>query len=336
MSFDLDALRAAVAAHGRVARVVIAGAAGSVPRGPGTAMLVWRDGQSGTIGGGALEYQAVDRARQTLTSGDRFDKVPLGPGLGQCCGGAVQMLTEIWDAARLATVTGEVHARPLPGSGPEMPLKLAGQLRAARAGHRPVETAMVQGWFVEPVRLSAQPLWVWGAGHVGRAIVATISPLPDFAITWVDSAPARFPDTVPSGVTALPAPDMSAAMRLAPAKAHHLILTYSHEIDLALCHGALNRDFRFCGLIGSATKWTRFRKRLQQLGHSDACISRITCPIGEPGLGKHPQAIAVGVATSLIRGAARADLHQKSDRDLRHRTGGSDMILTVQRREDVT
>ena len=322
MSLDLNALRAAVAAHGRVARIVIAGAAGSVPRGTGTAMLVWTDGQSGTIGGGALEFQAVDRAQQALGGGDRFDKVPLGPGLGQCCGGAVQLLTEIWDAARLEAVTGDHLARPLPGSSPDMPLKLAGQLRAARAGHRPVETATVQGWFIEPVQPEAQPLWIWGAGHVGRAIVATLAPLPDFAITWIDSAPDRFPEDIPQGVTALPAPDMPAAMRLAPVDARHLILTYSHEIDLALCHGALAHGFGFCGLIGSATKWIRFRKRLQQLGHPDARISRITCPIGDPNLGKHPQAIAVGVAASLIRNATRADLHQDTDRDLRHHSGG--------------
>ncbi|TBX15430.1 xanthine dehydrogenase accessory protein XdhC [Nioella sediminis] len=322
MSLDLNALRAAVAAHGRVARVVIAGCAGSVPRETGTAMLVWADGQSGTIGGGALEFQAVDRARQALTGADRFDKVPLGPGLGQCCGGAVQLLTEVWDDARLATVTGDAHARPLPGTTTEMPLKLAGQLRAARAGHRPVESALVQGWFVEPIRAAATPLWVWGAGHVGRAIVATLSPLPDFAITWIDSAPDRFPNEIPHGVTALPAPDMPAALRLAPPDAHHLILTYSHEIDLALCHNALTRGFRFCGLIGSATKWTRFRKRLQQLGHSDAQISRITCPIGDPSLGKHPQAIAVGVAASLIRDAARDGTIQNTDRNQRHHSGG--------------
>ena len=70
MSFDLDALRAAVAAHGRVARVVIAGSAGSVPRGTGTAMLVWSDGQSGTIGGGALEFQGHFRGRAGQGAGD--------------------------------------------------------------------------------------------------------------------------------------------------------------------------------------------------------------------------------------------------------------------------
>ena len=136
---------------------------------------------------------------------------------------------------------------------------------------------------MEPVGPAAAPLWVWGAGHVGRAIVATLAPLPDIAITWVDSAPDRFPDTIPQGRHRPARPRH--ARRHAPRAedARHLILTYSHEIDLALCHAALGHGFAGCGLIGSATKWARFRTRLRQLGHQDAQISRIACPIGDPG-----------------------------------------------------
>lgn len=322
MSLCPDTLCAAIRAHGPVARVVVAATAGSVPREAGASMLVWACGQSGTIGGGALEYQAVARARAALARGDRFDKVPLGPGLGQCCGGAVQLLTEVWDTDRLDRVTGATHARPLPGTTGDMPLKLAATLKAARAGHRPLRPAIVEGWFVEPVRRAAAPLWVWGAGHVGRAIVATLAPLPDFAITWVDSAPDRFPDTIQEGVTALPAPDMQAAMRHAPQDARHLILTYSHEIDLALCHAALAHGFAGCGLIGSATKWARFRSRLRQLGHHDAQISRIACPIGDTRLGKHPQAIAVGVAAGLLKEVARAMPQKEPDRTQSRQSGG--------------
>ncbi|WP_071672449.1 xanthine dehydrogenase accessory protein XdhC [Nioella nitratireducens] len=322
MSLDRDSLADAILAHGRVARVVVVATAGSVPRSAGTAMLVWKTGQSGTIGGGALEFQAVARARAALAGGDRFDKVPLGPGLGQCCGGAVQLLTEVWDADRLSQVTGEAIARPLPGTPGEMPLKLAAAMKAARAGHQPVTPRLVQGWVVEPVRSATTPLWVWGGGHVGRAIVATLAPLPDLRITWIDSAPDRFPNDIPERVVALPAPDMAAAMRLAPADARHLILTYSHEIDLALCHAALAHGFKDCGLIGSATKWARFRTRLRQLGHGDAQISRIACPIGDTSLGKHPQAIAVGVAAGLLKDAAGKASHQEPDCTRVRHSGG--------------
>jgi xanthine dehydrogenase accessory factor len=81
----------------------------------------------------------------------------------------------------------------------------------------------------------------------------------------------------------------------------HLVLTFSHALDLELCHRLLNRGFRSCGLIGSATKWGRFRSRLRALGHEAAEIGQIRCPIGDPSLGKHPQAIAVGVVAEMLR-----------------------------------
>ena len=111
--FDLGSLREALAVHGRVARVVVAGVEGSAPREVGAAMLVWEDGQSGTIGGGALEWQAVLRARELLAGGGvRVDRAALGPSLGQCCGGAVTLVSEVWDAVP----EGPVVARSLDGS----------------------------------------------------------------------------------------------------------------------------------------------------------------------------------------------------------------------------
>jgi len=297
--FDLAALRSAVAIHDRVARVVVAATAGSAPREVGAAMLVWACGQSGTIGGGALEWQAAARARAAMTMGDRLDRVPLWPDLGQCCGGAVTLLTEVWDAARLATVTGEAYARPLPGTTGDMPMQLAGRLRLARNGSRGLVTEQIAGWLVEPLSIPERALWIWGAGHVGRALVAVLAPLPGLAITWVDTAPDRYP-LAPPGVRILPVTDPGLAVPLAPRDAEHLILTYSHSLDLDLCHRLLTHGFARAGLIGSATKWARFRSRLAALGHNSAAIARIRCPIGDPSLGKHPQAIAIGVAADLL------------------------------------
>ncbi|ANT62185.1 xanthine dehydrogenase accessory protein XdhC [Salipiger sp. CCB-MM3] len=297
MGFDLDALRAAVAAHGRVARVVIAEVAGSAPREVGCAMLVWNDGgtlrQSGTIGGGALELMAAEQALRA----PGVSRHPLGPGLGQCCGGAVTLWTEVFDAAALAALEGaEIIAR---GEGTR-PLAVQRLIDRARAQGKPPEPQLVQGWMVEPLARPARQLWIWGAGHVGRAMVGVMAPLPELAITWVDTGPERFPDEVPQGVTVLPAADPALTVPHAPKEADHLILTYSHELDLALCHALLSHDFGFAGLIGSETKWARFRKRLQALGHGDAQIARITCPIGQKIYGRHPQAIAIGVAGQLL------------------------------------
>jgi xanthine dehydrogenase accessory factor len=101
----------------------------------------------------------------------------------------------------------------------------------------------------------------------------------------------------------LPAAEPAALVRYAPRHADHLVLTRSHELDLQLCHALLLHGFASLGLIGSQTKVARFRSRLSSLGHTAAHISRIACPIGDPALGKHPQAIAVGVAAALIRAA---------------------------------
>lgn len=305
MSFDVAQLRAAVAARGEVARVVVAAAEGSTPREAGASMLVWAAGQEGTIGGGALEHTAVGRAREALSRRrDRIDRAPLGPALGQCCGGAVTLLTEIWTEERLAGID-EVVARPVPGGPAATPLYVRRLLAAARGrGARP-GPILRDGWMVEPVARPARRLWVWGAGHVGRAIVGVLAPLPDVAITWVDTGADRFPEMVPERVTPLVAVKPGDAVAHAPTAAEHLILTYSHALDLELCHRLLSHGFASCGLIGSRTKWARFRMRLAALGHPEASVARIRCPIGDPALGKHPQAIAVGVAQGWLAAGAR-------------------------------
>ncbi len=294
--FDVLALNDAIAAHGVVARVVIASVAGSSPREVGASMLVWESGQSGTIGGGALEFMAANRARAMLAQGGaRLDHEALGPGLGQCCGGAVVLVSEVYAAA---VAMDCVIARSI--SGAAMPLAVKRLLDRARGqGVAPV-AQLVQGWMVEPVAKPARSLWIWGAGHVGRALVSVIAPLPEFAITWVDVAEDRFPDLIPAGVRALPVPDAAAAVAIAPIGAEHLILTYSHALDLDLCHRLLSHGFASAGLIGSHSKWARFRNRLAALGHQPVDIARIRCPIGAKHLGKHPQAIAIGVASDIL------------------------------------
>jgi xanthine dehydrogenase accessory factor len=304
--FDRDALARAIDAHGVVARVVVTETRGSVPREVGTAMLVWPGGHAGTIGGGTLEFEAAARARGVLAGGaDRIDRIALGPGAGQCCGGAVALLCERWDAARLARHPGPVIARPLPGE-PEGAMPFALRDLAVRARGRGVRPALTiaGGWIAEGVAHASRALWVWGAGHVGRAVVAVMAPLPGVEVTWVDTAADRFPEAIPPGVTPRVAADLSRAARHAPPTAEHLIVTYSHAFDLALCHALLGHGFESCGLIGSATKWARFRRRLAALGHPPDRIARIRCPIGEPALGKHPQAIAIGVARAFLAGDA--------------------------------
>ncbi|WP_432636134.1 xanthine dehydrogenase accessory protein XdhC [Albidovulum sp.] len=302
MSIDRESLSRAIAARGPVIRVVVADVAGSAPREAGTAMLVWAGGQDGTIGGGALEYEAAALARAMLAAGRtaRLDRMPLGPALNQCCGGAVTILSERWDEDRLAGIAGQdIVARPLPGTGGGMPMAVARILKRARGEGFAPSARIVQGWFVEPVAKAARDLWIWGAGHVGRAIVDVMRPLPGFRLTWADTEASRFPP-LPEGVAQRIAANPADLVPEAPEGADHLVLTFSHALDLDLCHRLLTHGFGSLGLIGSETKWARFRSRLAALGHAPDRVADIRCPIGDPRLGKEPQAIAIGVAAELM------------------------------------
>lgn len=307
MGFELDTLARAVARHGRVTRVVIAATHGSAPREVGAAMLVWDGGQSGTVGGGVLEYELARMGRdQTVPR--RLTRHALGPEMGQCCGGAVEVLSEVYDEATLPEADAAV-ARPVAGPAP-MPLSVRRVLAAARGQGRPPEAQLLDGWMIEPLARPARNLWIWGAGHVGRALVSVLNPLPETRITWIDTSPDRFPPDLPEGVTAVPAENPALLVPHAPRDAHHLVLTYSHALDLELCHQLLRHGFASAGLIGSRTKWARFAKRLAALGHTPDQIGTIRCPIGDPGLGKHPQAIAVGVAAEILRTEAQTRLEK--------------------------
>jgi xanthine dehydrogenase accessory factor len=270
-------------------------------------MLVWDGGQSGTIGGGALEYELARATREQAVA-SRLSRHALGPEMGQCCGGAVEVVSEVYDAGSLPE-TETVVARPVSGPAP-MPLSVKRLLATARNQGRPPEAQLLDGWMIEPVAKPTREIWIWGAGHVGRALVAVLMPLPEVLITWVDTGPDRFPDAIPEGVAPLPAAEPARLVPHAPSDAHHLVLTYSHALDLELCHQLLSHGFASAGLIGSKTKWARFRKRLAALGHGEDQIDSIRCPIGDPGLGKHPQAIAVGVAAEILRPGAQTRLQQ--------------------------
>ncbi len=238
---------------------------GSVPRGPGTRMLVFAQGEQGTIGGGHLEYQATAHARLLLagkTDQARLRQV-LGPSLGQCCGGSVELQFEritAADADRLAML-------------------------------------------LKPVRT---PLALFGGGHVGKALVNALAPLP-FAVRWVDSRDEIFPSDVPSGVDCEHSNPVQAAVADLAAGSRVLIMSFSHAEDLDIVIACLKRlrekgDLPFVGLIGSATKWATFRHRLEDRGFSADGIAQITCPIGVPGItGKEPEVIAVAVAAQLLQ-----------------------------------
>lgn len=318
--FDRDRLGDLLAAHGPLVRVVVAEAKGSVPREPGAAMTVWADGFDGTIGGGALEWEALAEARRMLAAAQApspaLRRYPLGPALAQCCGGAAVLAYEPIGAESLAAPgDAPAYIRPVGSAAAEPPHAIRAHARALRAGEA-APFLFADGWICEAVAPAKIPLFLYGAGHVGRATVRVFDGLP-FALTWVDSAPDRFPaPAARHGATCLPAATPADAVALAPPGAVHLAMTFSHALDLEICHRVLSRgDFARAGVIGSASKSARFRARLRALGHAETMIARLECPIGIPGLGgKAPAEIAISLAADFLGWSAeRARLPAPSD-----------------------
>ena len=256
--------------------VTVALVEGSGPREAGAKMRVTLDGQVDTIGGGHLELRAVEIAKTMLATGDthaRLERFALGPSLGQCCGGVVWLRYEPLARGDLAALRQLV----------------------ARSAQRLVPALQVA---------------LFGAGHVGHALVRLLGTLP-CSLHWIDSRDAVFEtqcveESAGTVVCEHSAPVEGAVADLA-AHSQVLIMSFSHAEDLEVVAACLQRqreraDLDFIGLIGSATKWAVFRKRLAQRGFSEQELDEVTCPIGLAGItGKEPEVIAVAVAAQLLQ-----------------------------------
>lgn len=286
-------LRTFLAAHNSVALVEVAGTKGSTPREKGAWMLVSPSAIHGTIGGGQLEYMAIDKARQmleaeagppkspqTTTKKARIDvdevcttlDVPLGPEIGQCCGGRVEVLIRLAHKKRLAELTASVDQEE------------------SRLPH----------------------VYLFGGGHVGQALAASMALLPVHVVvveTRVDALEA-IPEAVETRLTAMP----EEMVREAPAGAAFAVLTHDHALDFLIVAEALKRgDTAYVGMIGSKTKKATFRSWfLKTAGGSERQFSRLVSPIGgETVRDKRPQVIAALAAaemmTALVVHAASGD-----------------------------
>lgn len=297
----------AIDRHGAAAMVTVAAAKGSSPREPGARMIVNPDGTfTGTIGGGALEWQAIALAQAALARAAapmaEMRRFALGPELGQCCGGQVDLLVEAFAATEreaVAAFASREMAGPFTTSGTVM---AAGVVRTIADEAVPAGTVVAGlGLIREGFGDARRPLILFGAGHVGRALVLALAPLP-FAVTWVDQRPDAFPGHAPMNVTFRRLDDPAAALAGAAPGTFILVMTHSHPLDLELAGAALHdARFPYVGLIGSATKRVRFEKRLAEMGVPAARIAALICPIGVSGIdSKHPAVIAAATAAELL------------------------------------
>ncbi len=304
-----DRVLAALDRHGRAAMVTVAATRGSAPREAGARLIVHPDGAfTGTIGGGTLEWRAIALAQAALAdpAAQRADlrRFALGPELGQCCGGQVELIVEVFDAGRRSEVAAlaeheatrpfATRARVAPGAGIEREVVV--DLDMA-----PGSARLVNGVLTEGFGDDRRHLVLFGAGHVGRALVLALAPLP-FTVTWVDSRPDAFPAHLPANVTASRLDNPAAALATAPADSFVVVMTHSHQLDLALVHAALaDQRFRHVGLIGSKSKRARFETRLAAGGVDPARIAELVCPIGVGGIrSKVPAVIAAATAAELL------------------------------------
>ena len=281
--------------QGPAALVTILATEGSAPRGPGARMVVTETCLVGTIGGGALEHQAMAQARAILAHPPgswRVQDYPLGPLLGQCCGGRVRLMVERLESAPEGegpfevTLSDRVGRSPFPGEG-RGPVGARGPLPIAGAR------------FVEPAETDLLPVTMFGAGHVGRAIAARAQGLP-LHFAWHDSRPEA---AETAGVVLADEAAMVACAGQAGEGAAVVILTHDHALDYRLAAAALGGRARFVGLIGSRTKRARF---LSRLAADNVDAARLTCPIGLPGIsGKEPEVIAIATLAQLLTLRAR-------------------------------
>jgi xanthine dehydrogenase accessory factor len=336
----IDSLRALQESGEPGMLVTVMDVRGSAPRECGAKMLVTASELIGTIGGGQLEYQCARIASERLVrAGDAatfVQRFPLGSNCGQCCGGVVEVLFEnvagaawindllgfynervpvvvatVFTAEGLAQkflVTAEACVAYDAATSADLQAAVTGVAHRMLAGQSTgAERLRLRepqhfSLLLEPVMSSNFNLALFGAGHVGSAVVATMAGL-DCNIRWIDSRRDIFPDKVPANVTCLESESPPREVAAMPVNAFYLVMTHSHPLDFEICSQILRRgDFAYCGLIGSISKRRRFEKQMRKQGMPDTILNRLTCPIGIAGIdSKKPEAIAIAVAAELLQ-----------------------------------
>jgi len=262
MASSYDDLKRFFAGAGAVVRVTLTGVRGSAPREAGTEMFVSEQAIHGTIGGGQLEYAAIDKARALLAGDDdtRHLDVPLGPEIGQCCGGRVEI-----DITRMS----------------KDDQRAALQEADEQRGDRP-------------------HVYIFGSGHTGRALADAFALLPVKTIL-IDSREGELSQAaapVEKRLAAIP----EAIVREAPAGSAFIVLTHEHALDFLIAAEALRRgDAAYVGMIGSRSKRASFEKWCRRPARADIDTSQLISPIGAGfSRDKRPQVIAAFVAAEVI------------------------------------
>jgi xanthine dehydrogenase accessory factor len=330
MSLTLTDLHGALELDGPWIRVTIVLTRGSTPRELGASMIVTPERILGTIGGGALEYRAMEAAKDLLSKPSGYDEshFALGARLGQCCGGQATLWFEHRDTwQKLFGDPNFSVAEPWIALGragqPDRMLVSADQSVGTfgseldRAAHARARFALdaqtrVAFWqdqaedslFFEPLAPDDFEVWLFGAGHVALACARVLSALP-CRLTVVDSRPELLEDIAVTGAQTLFSRAPEQEVIAAPANCQFVVMTHSHDLDARVCEQIMRRgDYSYLGLIGSGAKRASFEKRFRKRGLDDAQIESLVCPLGvavpDGGQPKEPGVIALGLACQLL------------------------------------
>ena len=322
--------------------VTVASTKGSAPRETGTKMIVALNDVHGSIGGGHLEFNAIDIAKGMIVAdGPRaLHRFALGATLGQCCGGVVNLLFEpvpsdaewvdalaaqiasggacvvvtpvsgdartgklILGANDCAVSFGTLGASALDADARATAQKLVRELQSSNLQSIPVDTAgATTRYFFDVLHAPDFHIVLFGAGHVGRALVRVMSEL-DCTIHWVDSRDDQFLSDIPKNVNVVVTDSPETEITTARPGSYFLVMTHSHALDQTLCERILKRnDFAYFGLIGSISKRQQFERRLLDRGISAAQLHSMNCPIGLADIaGKAPATIAISVAAEILQ-----------------------------------
>ncbi|GAB6070606.1 xanthine dehydrogenase accessory protein XdhC [Thiomicrorhabdus hydrogeniphila] len=321
--FNLESLANLAETKEPFVLVTVGKVQGSSPREMGAKMMVTQSQIIGTIGGGNLEFFAIKQAKEHLSQSIENQiteyTTPLTPQYDQCCGGVVQLLfekvnpqTSGWLKNLKKYLFQNQNYQAWLITDLQQNIRYIHTDKKAQQSTDKIHWLPKKNQLVEPIHNASLPVYIFGTGHVGKAIVNQLQHL-NVNITCIDSRLEQQPVNNASNVHSVHTTNWQTYVSEAPNNAYFLVLTHSHKLDYEITEAILKRNnHTYFGLIGSKTKKIRFQRQLKASGITDTQLNSLTCPIGLPSIqGKTPEIIAVSVVAQILQIQSMANINNQ-------------------------